>query len=84
MRMPRLKRLFETPELTRIELDGADGRTVSVKPGQHWYFEGSDRVLGVILGPHAMIEIDVAQIVSVRVLEQATPSPDAAVPAGIG
>lgn len=83
MRLPRLKRIFETPDWARIELNGADGRTVPIDPGQHWYFEGSDRVLGVILGPHAMLEIDVAQIVSVRVLEQETASHADDFPAGI-
>lgn len=83
MRLPRLKRLFETPDWDRIELNGADGRTVAIGPGQHWYFEGPDRVLGVILGPHATIEIDVAQIVSVRVLEPEVPAHEGYVSAGI-
>ena len=69
MRLPRLKRLMAMPHWTRMEMNGAGGHSITVERTHEWYFESADRVIGVILGPRQVIEVDVAQIVSVRLVE---------------
>ena len=69
VRLPRLQATLALGHWDRLELTGSDGRTVFLERDHEWYFERSDRVLGLVVGAFELIELDTAQIVAVRLHE---------------